>query len=162
MLILLVVNFIMEISVINRLHPLLNIVSPFLIISTLLAVILTGCAGRYRFVPENKRIHLTEGEVVRGTFEEGRQVVEYDYILRGKSLQLRGFAYAGGNVNTLEVRLLFVGKDGHKIDEKRLYYSGYRIYSTYAIPAFQKTFNVPAGTDSITYDFYVEYRTSRN
>lgn len=146
----------------NRPHPLSKAFTTLLVSSILLAFILSGCAGKYRFISENNRIPLVAGEVTRGIFDKGRQAVEYNYILRGNSLQMHGIAYAHGHVNTLDVRVLFVGKDGHKLDEKRLYYSGYRIYGAYAVPTFQKTFNIPAGTDSITFDFYVEYRTSRN
>ena len=128
---------------------------------SLLIITLSDCAGKYRQVSEENRIALSEGEVMRGIFERGREAVQYDYLLEGNSLMLNGRAYARGHVATLDVRVLFVGEDGYRIDEESVYYSGYRLYSPYPVHnAFQKEFTLPEGTDSITFDFYVEYRTS--
>ena len=127
----------------------------------LLITTLTNCAGKYRHVSEENRIVLSEGEVMRGIFEMGREAVQYNYILNGNSLKMNGRAYARGRIATLDVRVLFVGEDGYRIDEERVYYSGYRLYSPYPVHnAFQKEFTLPEGTESITLDFYVEYRTS--
>ncbi len=124
---------------------------------------LTSCAVTNRFVAEENRILLTQDEAMRGTFNKGGQVVEYNYQLDGNTLKLNGRVYAHGNVNTLKVRVLFVDDKGYRLDEETVYYSGYRMYKTYGVPnIFQKVISLPQATDSFTFDLYVEYRTSRN
>ena len=151
----------MEVLIVSRRSTIKTIKIICLGLIPLLIIALSGCAGKYRQVSEENRIVLSEGAVMRGIFDKGREAVQYEYILNGNSLKLNGRAYARGHVATLDVRVLFVGEDGYRIDEANVYYSGYRLYSPYPVHnAFQKEFTLPEGTSSITFDFYVEYRTS--
>jgi hypothetical protein len=139
-------------------------------VSTRMAVILTillfvqlglfGCAEMRRFVSEDNRILFSEQETGQGIFNYRRLTVEYSYVLQDRNLTLTGRVFYSGAVDSLNVYVLFFDATGTVMEEKIVYFSGYRT-SRYGLPgnSFKETLVVPPTAAGMSFGYSAQHRT---
>lgn len=120
----------------------------------------TSCAGINRTVAPEQQIPLVHGERQQGTFTQGLESLNYEYISDGERITLEGEVYPSRSINFMKLRLLFLNQQGKTISGQYIYHSPYRSYR-WRESGFQQTTTLPKGTENISFDFYVEYRIKR-
>lgn len=122
---------------------------------------LLGCAGVGRVVSVENRILLGEKEISQGNFSHGGLTVEYRYRLAGGNMTLDGQVYYLGDVDSLDVRILFLDAAGTVLQQKIVYSAGYRVSrSSRTERTFQETLVVPTGATGISFSHSVQPRRS--
>jgi len=128
----------------------------------LLSLGLSGCATVGHVVSVDQRILIADEGKSHGSYKSGGLTLQYSYSIVGEDMTLTGNANYRGGVDSLEVRLLFLDANGTILQQKLIYYSGYRVDSSWGEDStFQKTFAVPPGAAGISFNYLAQPRHSR-
>jgi hypothetical protein len=123
-----------------------------LLLLFLVQLSLFGCANLGRPISADKRILITEKETSQGIFNDGEITVEYNVSLHGKNVTLAGKVNHRSSLDYLNVFILFLDATGNVLQQKDIYYSGYRVYNEWdADRSFRETLVVPPGTAGISF-----------
>ena len=96
-------------------------------------------------VPVEKRVELLQTGTIQDIFKSNGLVVDYRYTLRDGSMLLSCSAALNFQVNSFDVRLLFLDAQGTVLQQKVVYSS--------KLQNDQKSMNVPPGTGSISFTY---------
>lgn len=148
--------------------PFVRSVLLFMVVLTSLGVL--GCAGIVSSIPPERRISLVEAENNQGTFSSGALTLEYNYALTGGNLVmggsnmiLAGKATYSNRFDSLDIYVAFLDTAGTVLQQKSIYSSGYRSdEGKVSGRAFQKTLEVPAGSEAITFIYSEIARSGRD
>ena len=128
----------------------------------LVPFLLIGCSKVGRIVPEDNRLTLIENEISHGTFYQQGRLLRYSYNLKENIMLLNGRVYFHGGIDSLEIFFFFLDQSGTILQQKLIYYSGYRLTRSYGInTSFQETIDVPKGAIGFSFDFKAQYRSGR-
>jgi len=128
-----------------------------------------GCAGVVSNIPPERRISLVEAENNQGSFSYGSLTLQYNYALTGGSLvmgvskmMLAGKVTYRDRFDSLDIYVVFLDAAGTVLQKKFIYSSGYRTDEARVSDlAFQKTLEVPAGSEAITFTYSEIARSGR-
>ncbi len=135
-----------------------------LILSVLILISLgfSGCADMGRVVSLDKQILFQVKGDSRGNFTSGKLSLDYSYNLVGDNMKLSGVVNYDYSADSLTVRLLFLDGSGRIIQQKIIYYSGYRVSrSRINDRAFRTSFTVPPDALGISFDYSAQPRNSQ-
>jgi hypothetical protein len=133
----------------------------FLYLLLLMAFGFLGCAVG-RIVPVDDRILFEDKKTGQGSFSQNSLTVQYSYRLTGGKMTINGQVDHSFPVDSLDVRLLFLDAAGEVLQQKIVYYSGYRLsWSWRTERAFQETLVVPEGAIGISFDHSAQLRRSQ-
>lgn len=129
-----------------------------------------GCAGVVSSIPPERRISLVEAENNQGDFSNGPLTLQYNYALTGGSMvrsgsnmMLAGKVTYRDRFDSLDIYVAFLDAAGTVLQRKFIYSSGYRSgEGRVSDRAFQKTLEVPAGSESITFSYSEIARSGRD
>jgi hypothetical protein len=112
------------------------------------------------FVSEDNRILLSDQKTSQGIFNYQQLTVEYSYVLQGENLTLTGRVFYSSSVDSLNVYVLFFDATGTVMQEKIVYFSGYRT-SRYGLAdrSFKETLVVPPTAAGISFGYSAQHRT---
>ncbi|TKB11324.1 hypothetical protein [Desulforhopalus sp. IMCC35007] len=128
----------------------------------LISLGLSGCADMGRVVSLDKQILFQVKGDSRGNFESGKLSLDYSYNLVGENMKLSGVVNYYDSADSLTVRLLFLDGSGGIIQQKIIYYSGYRVSrSRINDRAFRTSFKVPPDALGISFDYSAQPRSSQ-
>ena len=127
----------------------------------LLALGLSGCAGLGQVVSVDRQVRFNDKGNSQGTFKSGQLTVDYSYRLAGENMILAGDVNYPESVDSLTVRVLFLDQSGAILQQKIVYYSGYRVFKPWATDrTFRENMVVPAGAGGISFSYSVQPRSS--
>lgn len=135
--------------------------------STCLAIaaclILPGCAGTMKNVPEANRISLAATGEESGNFQFDGLGVTYSHTRKGDNLSLSGTVEYRWDFDSLAVYVLFLDTSGTVSSKKNIYFSGYRTTDTgvKAERKFLVNLPIPPGTVAISFNYLAQARNSR-
>jgi hypothetical protein len=133
----------------------------FLYLLLLVSLGFLGCAVG-RIVPVDDRILFDDKKTGQGSFSRNSLTVQYSYRLTGGKMTMDGRVDHSFPVDSLEVRLLFLDTAGKVLQQKLVYYSGYRLsWPWMAERTFQETLVVPEGAIGISFDYSAQPRSSQ-
>ncbi len=136
----------------------------------LTSVSVLGCAGVVSNIPPERRISLVEAGNNQGSFSHGQLRLQYTYALTGGNMVIGGSnMMLAGNLSyhesfdSLDVSVVFLDAAGTALQKKNIYSSGYRSGTERVSDhAFEKTLEVPAGSEAITFTYSEVVRSGRD
>ncbi len=129
-----------------------------------------GCAGVVSSISPERRISLIEAENNQGNFSYGSLTLQYNYsltggnmVVGGSSMMLAGKATYSDRFDSLDIYVVFLDAAGTVLQRKFIYSSGYKTGAgRVSDRAFQKTLEVPAGSEAITFTYSEVERSGRD
>jgi len=121
---------------------------------------LLACAGVGSVVPEDRRVLFNEMDKGEGSFDQGGLTVTYSYHITGRRMSLNGQVDYPKSFDSLNVRLQFLDAAGRILQQKIVYFSGYRVSRSWTKEerTFQQILEVPSGARGISFSYFLQPR----